>query len=52
MSHSDPMQNPTGGVWGRRATMQPALRDDLLERVLDWSYPALGSPALCVDYVG
>lgn len=35
MAHSDPMQNPTGGVWGRRAAMQPALREDLLERVLD-----------------
>ena len=35
MTHSDPMQNPTGGVGARRAAMQPALHDDLLERVLD-----------------
>ena len=41
MAHSDPMQNPTGGVGRdrffdlRRAAMQPALREDLLERVLD-----------------
>ncbi len=35
MSHSDPMQNPTGGVRVRREGMQPALRDDLIERVLD-----------------
>ena len=35
MPHSDPMQNPTGGVWVRREAMQPALRDDLMRRVLD-----------------
>ena len=35
MTHSDPMQNPTGGVDARRAVTQPALRDDLLEQVLD-----------------
>jgi RNA-directed DNA polymerase len=35
MPHSDQMQNPTGGVRARREGMQPALRDDLIERVLD-----------------
>ncbi len=35
MPHSDQMQNPTGGVCARRAAMQPALRDDLMMRVLD-----------------
>ena len=35
MAHSDPMQNPTGGVDARRVVMQPALHDDLLEQVLD-----------------
>ena len=34
MSHSQRASNPPGGARLRRARMQPALGDDLLERVL------------------
>ena len=35
MSHSRGTKSPPGGVRARRETMQPALGDDLLERVLE-----------------
>lgn len=34
MGHSQPSPNPTGGDALRRGAMQPALHDDLMERVL------------------
>ena len=35
MGHSQSSSNPTGGERLRRGVMQPALHDDLMERVLD-----------------
>ncbi len=35
MSHSQPTMNQIRGAGLRRAAMQPALRDDLMRRVLD-----------------
>jgi len=34
MGHSRPATNPTGGVGVQRASMQPALHDDLMVRVM------------------
>ena len=45
VDHSQPLANPNGGDALRRGVTQPALHDDLMERVLDSRERAAGMEA-------